>query len=411
VLLPCLLLAGPAPRITGKELHAPSAVPSFGPNGTHWPSAIPTPFMHDAGVRRRVEVDCAWDAIKSAIQSQTARTAAEGVLILVKPGALPGGGVVASSAAVLGDCGSADWPRRVTVAPRDGYGTVQITEGGVPGAALSGARITKVRGVCLAGFQARALRLTACVNTAIAWTKLDHWLGIDSYEGNTTGVEIVEVVIPGHRVENEDTTKVFAHNVHGVDNLRFTGCYFAPRYRPVASDHSDTMQFHNGYGAAPVGQIAPMTNVTFTDCAFFASSNAAIQTGVVNGMTFRHTYIAAAAPSLRRHPFPAGYTPFNAAPNSGDCMKPLNGTPGDRDHANFQAHDSIIIGAMIGYDGLFTEVVNSKLSRNIGATLAPGGAGAWTIDTTLEATDPSDEPFNVPVPNDTYLDSIWKTRR
>ena len=70
----------------------PERIPSFGPNGTHWPEKIPTPFLYDNTVANIIEVPCSWSAIKSAIQGVTANQANSGTLILVRPGELAGNG-------------------------------------------------------------------------------------------------------------------------------------------------------------------------------------------------------------------------------------------------------------------------------------------------------------------------------
>ena len=105
----------------------PDRVPSFGPNGTHWPSLVPTPFMYDDNVANTIVVDPNWNAIKNAINSLSDAQVAAGALILVKPGTLPGNGAGSGSVPMLQDIGSLTWNQRVTVAPRDGYGTVNIT--------------------------------------------------------------------------------------------------------------------------------------------------------------------------------------------------------------------------------------------------------------------------------------------
>ncbi|MDR1010630.1 MAG: carboxypeptidase regulatory-like domain-containing protein [Opitutaceae bacterium] len=360
----------------------PAEVSSFGPNGTHWPSLLSTPFLYDITIPHRIEVDCTWNDVRTALQSLTEQDVAEGVLILIRPGALPGYGSGASSTPVLENLGSTAWPRRVTIAPRDGYGTVQITAGGVSGAALAGARIHNVHGICLAGFQASAIRPNGCKNTAIAWMNVTSWIGVSSNAtANTDGVEMVEVVLPTHAIADDDSAQVAGSAGSTLNNVQFIGCYIAPHYRANAASHSDTLQFHT----------AIVTNAVFRDTALFASSNCAIQTGDVQGLTLRHSYLAALAPALSRYPFPSDYTP----PNVDDVGKVLNGGG-----SGFSVYDSILIGRLTGYTAAqFTEVVNTR------STASPGGAG-WTVDATLATSTPED--FNIPLPTDAYLDSIWK---
>ena len=104
-------------------------MPSFGPNGTHWPELIPTPFMYDNTVSNIVHVPCTWAAIKSAIQAVTNAQANSGTLILVAPGELAGFGSGSGANPVLENIGSTSWAQRVTVAPRDGYGSVKWKNG------------------------------------------------------------------------------------------------------------------------------------------------------------------------------------------------------------------------------------------------------------------------------------------
>src|SRR5690606_19688806 len=80
---------------------APVRVASFGPNGTHWPTVVPTPFIYDPNVEHIIEVECSWTAIKNALAAVTPEQAAEGVLILVQPGSLTGNGSGSTARTVL----------------------------------------------------------------------------------------------------------------------------------------------------------------------------------------------------------------------------------------------------------------------------------------------------------------------
>jgi hypothetical protein len=159
----------------------PERVVSFGANGTHWPELIPTPFMYDNTVANIVEVPCSWSAIKTAIQGVTANQANSGTLILVAPGELAGFGSSSGSDAVLESIGSASWGQRVTVAPRDGYGTVKWK---------NGIRFLKVFGVCFAGFESiesggvkSGVKMQGCRRSALAWIKCMGHLGIYGTDG------------------------------------------------------------------------------------------------------------------------------------------------------------------------------------------------------------------------------------
>ena len=89
----------------------PVRVASYGANGTHWPSLIPTPFMYDDTVPNIIDVSCNWQAISNAIVSVTPAQAAAGVLIRLVPGTLTGKGAGASNAAMLNNIGSSSWHR------------------------------------------------------------------------------------------------------------------------------------------------------------------------------------------------------------------------------------------------------------------------------------------------------------
>lgn len=361
---------------------APVEVSSFGPNGTHWPSLLPTPFLYDTTVPNVVDVACSWSAINTALAAVTSTQAAAGVLIRVAPGDLPGNGSGSSSTPVMQNLGSTAWTKRVTIAPRDGYGTVTI---GVT--AGVGARIHNVHGVCFAGFIASSLRPSACVNSAIAWTKINNWLGVSaSTNMNSSNMEIVEVVLPSFTLDDEDSAQCASSTNGSLNNFRFIACYIAPTYRTSGSAHTDTLQFF-GTGA--------YTNMYFRDTAIFASSNCAIQTGDLTGLELRHCYIAAQDPALYRYPFPGGYTP----PNSLDVTKTFNGGG-----SGFKTYDSILIGRMPYSTSPWSVVSNTTVTE--AAALAPGGTGSWTVNSGLLSTIPED--FDVPMPTDTYLNSIWQ---
>jgi hypothetical protein len=374
--------SSPATVTTLSNSGPPTEVSSFGPNGTHWPSLLPTPFLYDTSVPNIIMVNCTWSAISTALAGVTSTQAAAGVLILVAPGDLPGNGSGSSSTPVLQNLGSTAWTKRVTIAPRDGYGTVTI---GVT--ANVGARIHNVHGVCFAGFIASALRPSACVNSAIAWTKITKWLGVSgSTNLDSSNMELVEVVLPTFLVQDSDSAQCASSTGGDLNNFRFIGCYIAPSYRSTGSAHTDTLQFF-GTGA--------YSNMYFRDTAIFASSNCAIQTGDLAGLELRHCYIAAQAPALSRYPFPSGYTP----PNSLDVTKTFNGGG-----SGFKVYDSIFIGRMPYSTSPWSLVSNTRVTEAV--ALAPGGTGSWTVDSTLATSVPDD--FDVEMPTDSYLLSIWQ---
>jgi hypothetical protein len=361
----------------------PVRVPSYGANGTHWPSLVPTPFMYDGSVPNVINVACSWSAIATAISSVTSTQAAAGVLIKIAPGNLAGNGSSSGSTPVLENLGSTSWSKRVTVCPRDGYGTVTFS---------GGVRILKVFGVCFAGFKGDDWKLQGCTRSALAWTKITGWYSGYGTSGQaTTQVEFVEVVQPDHYVVNQDASDFYTGG-GDISGWRFEGCYSAPRFfedpPPDPKPHTDTFQF----AATQGGNYGSMA---FRDCAYYSSNNCSIQTGNVNGASFEHTYVVSGAVSRARYPWlPGGST--EATTNA------FNGSG-----QNFTAVDSVFIGGMAintsDAPRPWSSVTNTKTDRTYGASNQPL-SGAWTVDTTLSATNPAMPPY----PTDSYLNSIWQ---
>lgn len=377
-----LLLASLTP-VFSQDLPRPEVIRSFGPNGSHWPSLIETPFMYDDTILHRIIVDADWGDIEAAIEALSAAQVNEGVLILVKPGILEGDGTGSNSDSSLDGLGSTSWSKRVTICPRDGYGSVQMNR----------AKITYCNNLCIAGFECSGgMRFQGNDQSALAWMKIETaWLGTYGAEGVVSNaVEFVEVVVQNHKGSNGDTSQVSASNGE-VSEWVWEGCYFAPVYIPLpkeGSPHSDTLQFfNNGNGV--------YEDITFKDSVFIASDNTAIQTGLVDGMIFDHTLLVAGSQVYDYHPLPA-----NA---ENDATKTLNGSGND-----FQAIDSIIIGTMglnddAGSSRIFTSVENSQVSYSPSGLLEPV-SGDWTVNSSLTQQDLEDF---TPFPSDTYLSAIW----
>lgn len=359
---------GPDP---GEE---PERDASFGPNGTHWPSLIPTPFMYDTTVTNIVDVSNSWTAISTAIAAVTPEQAAAGVLIRIAPGTLTGNGAGSGNTPVLQNLGSSSWTKRITVAPRDGYGTVVIT---------GGALIKNVRGVAFAGLIADQIKLEGCDRSALAWTKVTRWLAGYGIANQTTSmVEFTEVVMPDSQVVDGDASDFYSVSSGPIDGWRFDGIYLAPHFFNPATTpkpHTDTMQFA-GSGA--------YSNMTIRDSAIFSSNNCSVQTGSLNGLVLEHSYLAAGSVARSRYPFLAG-----GSTEAGTAAFNGNGT-------NFVALDSVIIGGM--GSASWSSATNTKTSYTYQASQQPA-SGAWTVDTTLSATNPT----MPPMPDDTYLNSIW----
>ncbi len=363
----------------------PTRTASFGPNGTHWPELIPTPFMYDDTVSNIVQVPCNWTSIKNAIQAVTTNQANSGTLILVAPGTLTGNGSGSGDTPVLSDLGSAAWGQRVTVAPRDGYGSVKWKDG---------VRFLKVFGVCFAGFESigeSGVKLQGCRRSALAWVKCTGHFGVYGTSGIVTeGVELVEVVQPNYYVNNSDSADIFAGGGN-IDGWRFDGCYHAPRFYQAnytgGKPHTDTFQFATASGGS-------YSNMTLRDGAYFSSNNCSIQTGNLDGLNLIHSYVVSGSASLSRYP----HLPGSATEGTSNA---LNGSG-----KNFTAKDSVIIGGMAintsDTGRPWASVQNTRVNKTYGSSNQPL-SGSWTVDSSLNENN-SGMP---PIPTDTYLNTIW----
>lgn len=347
----------------------------FGPDGTHWPDLITTPYMYDTGVENIVEVSCSWSAISSAISAVTSTEAAEGVLILVQPGSLTGNGAGSGSTPVLSNLGSTSWSKRVTVAPRDGWGTVTVS---------GGARIYRVDNVCFAGWDFDSLAFHATNRSAVAWTRVATFLSAHGASGLTlTDNEFIEVVVPDAALGGGDTVDLFSAGATEMSGYVFAGCYVAPRYRPSGSSaHTDTIQFEPTSGGCDV------TDVTMEDCVFFASSNCAVQVNAIDGLVVDNCYMAGGSTSQSRYPFPAGA-------DTGGANNCFNGGGVD-----MEAYDSYFIGGISGTAGSWIYADNTRTTYN-GSNVPV--SGSWIVDSTLDEDNPGMPAY----PSTSYLDSVW----
>jgi chitodextrinase len=389
----------------------PQRVKSFGPNGSHWPELVETPFPYDNSIPHVFEVDASWTAIRAKLQAITAAQANEGALILVRPGlniAPPSGTAVDSKAykIVLKDLGSKAWTKRVTIAPRDGYGSVSFSDK---------LRFENVHGVALAGFLYNSsVRLMDTARFAVAWSVFkDNFVVFSSNTAVTLSeVELVEIVIPDSKTAEADTANVF--DVGGkVAHVHLIGSYLAPRFLPTNSDaHVDTWQ----YGASCDGQRCNnrYSDMFITDSVIYGSANASVQTGRINRLKFDHALILNGAASFAKYPKPAG--------TGSGAFSTINGSG-----SNLEALDSIFSGPLNINDAtidrndptkshVWSLVQNTKvtsLRTSIGSNGATGTnvpkVGAFTVDPDL-ASKIVHPPKPSSNPNDAFLRCIWVDR-
>lgn len=371
-----------ATYIIGGGSSTPTRVPSFGPNGTHWPSLVTTPFMYDTSVPNIINVACSWSAIGTALSSVTTTQAAQGVLIKVAPGNLTGFGAGGNPTPVLSNLGNAAWSKRVTICPRDGYGTVTFS---------GGVAVKNFYKVCFAGFKGDSFRYDGGSHCALAWTKLTSWLAAFGASGQTMStMEFVEVAQPVFAIANGDVSDFFT-NYGTFTGWRFDGCYAAPHYyigSTVPQPHCDTAQF------ALTGDTSKsMTNMTIRDGAYFGSNNCAWQTNSVNGLTVDHSYICAGTVAYTRYPYGGGGTTYQAN---------FNGSG-----QNFHAIDSIFFGNDTNNTQTtsrpWASASNTRVDRNYPPAMQPL-SGSWIVDTSMSASNPP----MPPIPTDAFLNSIWQ---
>lgn len=363
----------------------PSRVPAFGPNGSHWPDFIPTPYMYEPSAND-IEVAPTWAAIKAAVQGLSDAKANAGVRILVQPGTLTGNGAGSSSTAVIDTMGNSAWTKRVTICPRDGYGTVTLS---------GGVRFVKCLNICFAGFKnTGGFFFAACNRSALAWTKTVYLKVVTQYAA-VDKMEFSEVVVPDSSVDNVDIAQV-GPDTYPATNFRFDGCYLAPRYYIAGTlprPHTDSLQFYTTNGAT-----WDRWNFVLRDTAIFGSNNAGLQTGVVDGINFERCYIVAGAVNLSRYPVPAGG-------EKGELFSAINGAGRNWTATDcyFFGSSSLSTGGGLGANQPWVSVKNSTVSFSSSSYNIPQ-AGSWTLNTNSSFYVAAMPPY----PTDAYLTGIWK---
>ncbi len=385
-----LLLAGCAPRTTSTVAETPPSVPTetpvepavliapsaYGPNGQHWPSR--TPLRTDA-FKFAIEVDPTWKAIGDAVTKANAAGAGATAVIRVRPGVLPGNGAGSSAAPVLSNIGKAGRKTRVLVVPRDGAGTVTLS---------NSIRLERVRGVSFVGFWTYpySVVLSAPQDFAWAWSKGQAFnISANSTEP-TKDVELVECVTPDGRLTEGD---VWGFRTAGqvMEGVSVIGCYLAPSFKPAGSNaHCDTLQFSGTH---------PVSGALIKDSVIFASTNSAvIPFDRAVDITFDRSLIVGSDRMLQRFPVPEGANQYTSGLPSA-----VNGS-GTVDILS--AQDSVFIGAM---RGVWKSAVNSTVSL---AEPPQVSSGSFTTDAALTAVGPEWLDAQSPVPTDQRLLAIWK---
>jgi hypothetical protein len=322
-----------------------TAVPSFGPNGTHYPERLP--WLGDSAATE-LEVDCSWDAIASAVGSLSATQVAAGAVIRVRPGSIKGRGFGSSRDPVLGGLGDPNWSRNVLICPRDGYGSVVVTDG---------ARIDKCQKLSIFGISGpdSGLVLTECSDFQIGWSQ---WSAMGITRGGAR-IDLYEVVL-GFRRDAEDTFGIRPTDSNRMVDISRFGCAFGPSVKPDGDKaHCDTAQLE-GTGN---GEFGPFLSY---DCVDYGSSNAALLLHAsVTRAEFHHSMVLAEKLPWTIYPLKGG--DYRGEPNAfaGGCQ-------------DVQLYDSVVCGA-IGRLG-YTRVTNTVLSYEPQDSQMARKEGGWTVD-------------------------------
>ncbi len=347
--------ASPTPELLGAgatTVARPAQVASYGPNATHYPSDLP--WLGDKAAKE-VEVDCTWAAIGAAVKSLTATQVNAGVTIRVRPGELPGFGGGSTARAVLSLIGSDKWRRNVLICPRDGFGTVTVSAGGI--------RVDQCARLSFFGFTSEGgFVLTRCMAIQMGWSR---W-GFANATIGGMDIAMYELVV-GFRRNDNDTSGIRPSDAYPMTNVTRFGCTFGPSVKAAGSTaHSDTIQLE-GVGT---GTFGPFVSV---DCVDYGSSNAVIQVQPrVTRVEYRHSLVLGG--DLPWQVFPLQNGDYISAPNA------LSGRCND-----VQLYDSVVCGAIGALT--YTRVENTRLSYQPQAKQQPTVSGSWTVDTSIASWD------------------------
>ncbi len=369
----------------------PIRTPSLGPNGTKWPgqtSGLITPYMYDESVPNRIEVDPDWKQIIDKINALTDAQVSAGVLILVRPGILIGGGGSSQSPNMMNGIGKSTWTKRVTIAPRDGWGTVTIS---------NGMRLNAIRNICFAGFILDGkLRVTSSTRFAFARMLINGNIAVAGdmkVESNPRQWEFVEFV-KRKSFQGDPTDPMQLQNFEGLEKhlqgVVLDGIYLAPNFLPIGHKaHQDTIQ-HLGFS----GWM--FQNELIQDSVFFISGRAAINGGLKDTI-IRNSWINAREKNQNFiYPKGGGNEVVEGGANQGSV-------------SNITFDGGYVLGKLQSNQGAddrpYYKVMNGakidSLPRRDSYTYPE--VGEWVLDTTDWPKSPNFPKF----PTDEFLDEIW----
>jgi hypothetical protein len=371
-----LMGGGPTRAKADTVSAARERLPSYGPNGTHWPSNTPT-------TGTVLNVACTWAAIRQAISGVTASQAAAGVVIRVAPGALPQG-------AVLRDLGSSSWTMNIVVTAANGWGTVTIS---------GTITIRSVCGVTFDRLNGHHVRLIDCTRTNWSRSKLTLGLRIYAESQSVSECNAYEVVMPVSKADETDPFSYAATAPGSLSNCAWEGCYGAPVFRPSGSSaHLDTFQmFGTGF----------YRGLTVRDSILFGANNCALQIGGSSPddpgagtefLVLDHSMVLSQQMSVQtRYSTPAGLSGTLST-------QAINGTgePWQMSAIN----STYVLGSM--HQTRWKVLSNAYTSHAAAVSGNPAQDGAWIHDPRLEKLTAAQLNAAVPMPSDTYLGSIWR---
>jgi len=365
---------------------APARVPSFGPNGTHWPANTPWP---ESSIPHVVDVPCTWEAIGEAISKAADSQINEGLHIRVAPGSLSGNGAASGSQPVLENIVKAGLAKNILISPRDGWGTVEITEP---------ASLRNVQGVTFARINAAYILLTNCSGTNWAQSKVQTGFRIQAARNeNVSNCNAYEIVLTEPRISPEDPMGYAAGENSFIRDCVFEGFYVAPFFRALGSNnHLDTLQMY-GRGA--------YRGLTIRDSVLWGSLNCALQIGGAREddekagtpfLTLDHTLLTSQIKATEvRYPVPEG----------GEAPKLNQAINGAGEPGQLYARDSLVFGTL--YTTQWAEVRNSRTSVSGVPERNKAAEGGWDYDSKLESWKAAEFDKIAPVPTDEYLATIW----